>query len=91
MQIVGMHFTTNDKGVQTTTLHLMESFDSYYADEAAGRGCAGKKVSTVYIGNYDCSQLRVGMEIEIFYDRAITTGRGTFQPVKKIEQLTKTN
>lgn len=46
-------------------------------------------MSTIYASQYDCSALKVGMEIDVLYDKAITTGRGTFQPVKRIEILSK--
>lgn len=87
MTIIGMNYTVNSNGVQTTTLHLADEFNAYYSNEEAGRGCVGKKVENVYVGDYDCSNLKVGMEIEIYYDKAVTTSKGTFQPIKKIEIL----
>ena len=35
----------------------------------------------------DISDLEIGMEIEIFYDKAVVTAKGTFQTVKKIVVL----
>ena len=37
------------------------------------------------MGKYDCSKLKVGDEIEVYFEKAVTTKTGTFQPVKKIE------
>lgn len=89
MKIVGIHFSTKPDGQQSTTLHVEEEFNSYYKDEAAGRGCAGKKVETIYIGGYDCSGLEIGSEIEIYYDRARESSKGTFQPIKLIQVIGK--
>ncbi|WP_281418861.1 hypothetical protein [Vallitalea pronyensis] len=41
------------------------------------------------IGNYDCSALKVGMDIDILYDKAITTAKGTFQTIKRIDVISK--
>lgn len=89
MKIVGMNYTKNADGVTNTTLHLTDNFEPYYSNPEAGRNCEGQKVCSVYVGAYDCSALKVGMDVEIFYDRAITTSRGTFQTVKKIVPLNK--
>lgn len=88
MKLLGMNFTTNAFGEKLTTLHIVEAFDSYYTNEEAGRGCIGNKVEAIYVGNYDCSFLTVGDEIDIFYDKAVTTKKGgTFQPIKRIEVI----
>ena len=48
----------------------------------------GQKAESIYAGYYDCSQLKVGDEIEIYYDKAMTLKSGkTFQTIKKIEKL----
>lgn len=87
MKVLGMNFSTNSNGQKTTTLHVAEEFNSYYSNVESGRGSIGMKVDTVYVGDYDCSSLKVGMDIEIFYEKAITTKKGTFQPIKKIEVI----
>ena len=46
-----------------------------------------KKVESIYVGSIDCSALRVGQEIEVLYEKAITTAKGTFQPIKRIEVI----
>lgn len=84
-KIVGFNYTTNENGIKNTTLHLEEDFPEYYSKPEAGRSCAGKKVSTVYVGEYDCTNLKIGNDIEIYYDKAISTKTGTFQPVKLIQ------
>lgn len=87
-QLVGMHFTVKDN-VKFTTLHLAEDFNSYFINAEAGRGAFGRKVDTVYVGAYDCSDLKVGMEIDICYDKMISTAKGSYQPIKRIDILTK--
>lgn len=89
MTVVGINSTTNESGVKNSTLQLLEEYDSFYNNPAAGRSCIGKKASSVYVGGYDVSNLKIGMEIEIYYDKAITTAKGTFQQVKLIETLSK--
>ncbi|MVX67021.1 hypothetical protein GKZ28_25550 [Clostridium chromiireducens] len=89
MTIIGMNFSTNSNGTKTTTLHVAEEFNAYYSNAEAGRGCVGKKVDSVYIGDYDCSVFKVGIEVEIYYDKAINTQKGTFQPIKHIEIVSK--
>ncbi|MBS5984462.1 MAG: hypothetical protein KIC67_17950 [Clostridium butyricum] len=89
MILVGMNFSTNASGAKNTTLYVNDDFNAYYSNTEAGRGCIGKKTDSIYVGDYDCSALKVGMDIEILYDKAITTKRGTFQPIKKIEVVSK--
>lgn len=43
-----------------------------------------EKAEAIYVGSYDISDLEIGMEIEIYYDKAVVTAKGTFQTVKKI-------
>ena len=88
-KVLGFHYTTNEAGNRSTTLHLEEDFPVYYSNTEAGRNCSGKRVSTVYVGSYDCSAIKVGSEIEIYYDKAIQTKNGSFQPIKMIEVLSK--
>lgn len=85
MTIIGMHFSTNANGETITTLHVTDDFDSYYRNPEAGRGCVGHKVETIYVGSFDVSNLKVGMNIEIAYDKAISTKRGIYQQIKKID------
>ena len=85
MKIVGMHFSTNTNNERVYTIHCISNFDSYYKNPDNGRNCIGEKAESFYVGNYDCSGLKIGMDIEIFYDRAIKTSKGTFQPIKRIE------
>lgn len=90
MEIIGISYSTTSQGVKNTTLHIIDDFPLYYkneAAEAAGRGCVGKRVETVYVGSYDVKDLEIGAEIEIYYDKAIKTANGTYQPIKKIEIL----
>ncbi|RKI41202.1 hypothetical protein D7V86_10500 [bacterium D16-51] len=87
MKIIGIHYSTNGEGKKVSTLHVSDNFNDYYSNAEAGRGCVGQKADTVYVGNFDCSHLKVGMEIDICYDKAITTAKGTFQPIKRIDIL----
>lgn len=88
-KLVGMNFSKNAEGTVNTTLQINEDYPSYYSDKDAGRGCLGQKADSVYVGSYDCSGLKIGMEIEIYYDKAVTTKNGTFAPIKKIEVTSK--
>lgn len=87
MTVVGINSTTNESGVKNSTLQLLEEYDSFYNNPAAGRSSIGKKASSVYVGGYDVSNIKVGMEIEIYYDKAISTRNGMFQMVKRIEVI----
>lgn len=89
MQILGMNFSRNTEGQTTTTLQVADDFPSYYSNVEAGRRCVGQRVDTIYVGNYDCSSLKVGMTIEVLYDKAVQTKTGVFQPVKRIDILNK--
>lgn len=86
-KIIGMSLTVSDSGRVSTTLHLSSEFPEYQDNPEEGRSCIGQKAESVYVGTYDCSALKVGMEIEIYYDKAITTAKGTFQPIKRIEVI----
>ena len=85
--IVGIARTAAENGRVSTNLHVKSSFDDFHNNPEAGRTCEGEKVESIYVGNYDCSELNVGDEIEILYGKAITTAKGTFQPVKRIDVL----
>ena len=87
MHLVGLNYTTNAAGGKNTTLQVTEEYNQYYSDVEAGRGCAGVKVDSIYVGDMDCSGLKIGMDIDILYDKAITTAKGTFQPIKRIDVL----
>ncbi len=88
LQLVGWNSSINPAtGHRTATLHLLCDYEPFYSDKEAGRFCTGNRVESVYVGDYDVSNLKPGMEIEIFYDKAVTTTKGTFQQVKKIEIL----
>lgn len=85
MTLLGISTSLNSNGQSVASLHVSEDFPEYYHSIENGRRCSGKMVNTVYVGTHDISALKVGMEIDILYDRAITTSRGTFQPVKRID------
>ena len=89
MLILGINYSTNTEGKKVYTLHVSDDFDAYYNNPDAGRGCAGQKVESIFAGAYDCSLLKVGMQVEVLYDKAISTKKGLFQPVKKIISLNK--
>ena len=85
MQIIGINSNTSDEGRKFSTLHLTEEFDAYYNDPSAGRSATGKRVESVYVGEYDVSRLKPGMNVSIYYDKAMKTRKGDiFQPVKEI-------
>lgn len=87
MKVIGINYSTNASGTRVTTLHIAEDFNPYYSNQDAGRCCEGKKVDAIYLGDYDCSAIKVGMDVDILYDKAIKTAKGTFQPIKRIEIL----
>lgn len=87
MKIVGMNYSVNSEGMRITTLHVLDEFDGYYNNPSSGRGCAGQKAESIYMGTYDCSKLKVGMSIDVLYDKAVSTSKGTFQKIKKVEIL----
>jgi hypothetical protein len=89
MVLMGKNSTRNAEGQKVTTLHVADAFNSYYDNAEAGRTCVGQKVESVYVGTYDCTGLKVGMEIEILYDKAVQSKTGFFQPIKRIDILSK--
>lgn len=87
IKVLGYHYTTNADGKKVTTLQVAENYNDYYANAESGRGCAGQKVDSIYVGVYDCSGIKVGSEIEIYYEKAINSKNGLYQPIKQIEIL----
>lgn len=85
MKIIGISSTTNEAGEKSYMLYITEPFPAYANDAEKGRQANGSKAEGLYLGKYDCSKLKVGDEIEVYFDKAVTTKTGTFQPVKKIE------
>ena len=43
----------------------------------------------MYVGDFDCSSLKVGTFIDISYDKAITSSKGTFQKIKRIDVVSE--
>lgn len=84
MKVVGISYSESSNGKRSTTLYCLNAFDAYQDNPEAGRFCEGEKAESVYVGNYDCSEIEIGSEIEIYYGKAITTAKGTFQPVTLI-------
>ncbi len=88
MTIVGI--SSNESGGRIyTTLHVVRDFDNYQNSPENGRFCVGQKVEAINAGGYDCSGLEVGQEIEVYYQKAIATAKGTFQPVALIRVLSE--
>lgn len=86
MKIVGINFTTTN-GIKKYTLHITDAFEPYYMNAESGRGCVGEKVESIYVGEQDCSQLKIGDEIEIIYGKAITIKGHIYQPIKRSDIL----
>ena len=84
-KLIGKSWSETKSGKIGFTLYLEEDFSAYYKDPTNGRGCVGKSCSSIYVADYDCSTLEVGAEIEIYYDRAVTTTKGVYQSIKSIE------
>lgn len=89
MTLLGMNMVRNAEGVVTTTLQVAEDFPAYYSNPEAGRKCVGQKVDAIYVGTYDCSALKVGMSIEVLYEKAVQTKTGVFQPIKRVDVINK--
>ena len=87
MKIIGKSYTTNKSGERVSTIQVVRPYEEYYSNADGSRGCEGMRAEAIYVGSYDISDLEIGMEIEIFYDKAIVTAKGTFQMVKKIVVL----
>lgn len=90
MRIVGINWSTNSSGEHCYTLHVVEPFNAYHTDAETGRGCIGERVDSIYCGTYACNHLKVNDVIEVYYDRAVSTAKGTYQSVKHIEVLSQT-
>ena len=87
MKVVGMNYSVKANG-KVTTLYVEQDFEPFYKDEDGTKGFVGKRAESIYAGYYDCSKFKVGDEIEIYYDKAMTLKSGkTFQTIKKIEKL----
>ena len=48
-------------------------FPDYYNDPEKGRSCVGQRVGSIYVGDYDRTAIKPGMEVEIYYDKAVPT------------------
>lgn len=90
MKIIGISYSTNELGEKSYTLHCTEAFPEYANNTEKGRYAKGNKVEVLYVGKYDCSNFKIGDELAIYYDKAVTTKTGTFQPVKKIDVINTT-
>lgn len=86
LTVLGIHRSIKN-GITNTTLHVASEFPSYYNDKEAGRTSEGSMCQSIYVGSYDCSKILINSQIDILYDRAITTSKGTYQPIKCIDIL----
>ena len=48
-------------------------FPDYYNDPEKGRSCVGQRVGSIYVGEYDRTAIKPGLEVEIYYDKAVPT------------------
>lgn len=85
MQVLGISYNTNTNGDTISTLYVSSEFEPYYQNPEAGRNCQGVRTESIYVGDFDVSDIKVGMEIEISYDKAIQTKHGLYQPIKRID------
>ena len=69
------------------TLYLTAPFEPYFTNEAEARIAEGKNVKSVYVGEYDVSNIKIGSEIDIYYGEPVNTKNGTYAPIRKIELL----
>ena len=85
MQVLGISYNTNTNGDKISTIFVATEFEPYYKNPEAGRNCQGVRTESIYVGDFDVSDIKVGMEIEISYDKAIQTKHGLYQPIKRID------
>ena len=85
MTLVGKSTSISSSGKRVTTLYVTEPFEDYYRNPEAGRTCVGERVESIYVGDYDCTDLDVGVEIEVLYGKTIHGKKGDFQPIARIE------
>ena len=84
MKLIGISYSTNEQGKKSYNLYVADDFNDYSCDAAAGRGCEGQLCDKTYAGTYDCSTLKVGMEIDVLYDKAIVTTKELFNQLKRL-------
>lgn len=85
-KVLGKNYTTKDTGISTTTLHLAEEFPAYFSDSEAHRHCEGMMVEAVYVGQIDCSEIKIGDMVEILYGKAVPMKNGGFfQTVESVK------
>lgn len=80
-KIVGIVQGKNKAGLPVFTLHTISPFDDYFNAPENGRTCEGMKAESLYAGAYDCSNLKVGQEIEVYFEKAIVANGKPFQNV----------
>lgn len=68
-----------------STLHMTSEFEDFFCNPEVGRTCIGKSVKSVYVGDFDISNIKVGSEIDILYGAPISTKNGAYAPIRKIE------
>ena len=87
LNVIGKSWSINSAGEKLTTLYVSEPFGTYYYN-GEGRGAEGEACQSIYVGNMDCSSIKPGTSIEVYYGQAVRTKDGrSFQPVKKIEVI----
>lgn len=87
MEIIGISSTERENGRITYTLYVKLDFEAYFDNPENGRTCIGQKTDIIFVSDHDCSGLAPGMIIDILYGKAITTAKGSFQPIKRIDVL----
>lgn len=76
-------------GEPVYTIFYSEDFGDYDNNPENGRFCKGRKTGEIYAHTYDCSNLEAGMEIEVFYEKAILFNGKPVQSVAFINILSK--
>lgn len=87
MRIIGISSAEKEDSRIFSTLYVEMDFEDYYDNPEAGRTCSGRKTDSIYVGDYDCSGLEPGMVIDILYGKAISTAKGTYQPIRRIDVI----
>lgn len=87
MKVLGKYnYFKQGTNTLVTYLYVSTPFATYQSDTEKGRYCEGVAVDVLYAGEIDCTDVKVGSTIEVYYGKAYTTKDGkTIQPICKIE------
>lgn len=82
MKVLGIYQNGNKK-----TIHVSYPPESYFNNPDADRIFEGEAVKSIYVGDMDITGIKIGTEIDVFYGESISTKRGQYSPIRRIEVL----